>query len=254
MIGFVSGGSPDSWATVRKRSADLERGRLVEGRLGVVQALNSMTDDAVRFGQFRFDLRRRELFRDESSVRLGGRALDVLHALAAAKGDVVSKTELLARVWPGMAVGENNLQVQISLLRKTLQEDAGGESYLVTVPSRGYRLVGPSMLAQGPALPDKPSIAVLPFENMSDDPGQDYFADGIVEDIITALCRIRWLFVIARNSSFSYKNRGRYKTGGSGAGRSLCARRRRAQGRTARAHHGSAGRCRQWHASLGRSF
>ena len=166
-----------------------------------------MIDDAVRFGQFRFDLRRRELFRDDSSVRLGGRALDVLHALAAAKGDVVSKTELLDRVWPGMAVGENNLQVQISLLRKTLQEDAGGESYLVTVPGRGYRLVGLDMLAQGPALPDKPSIAVLPFENISDDPGQDYFADGIVEDIITALCRIRWLFVIARNSSFSYKNR-----------------------------------------------
>ena len=207
MIGFVSGGSPDSWAIVRARSADLERGRLVEGRLGAVQALNSMTDDAVSFGRFRFDLRRRELFRDESSVRLGGRALDVMHALAAAKGDVVSKTDLLARVWPGMAVGENNLQVQISLLRKTLQEDTSGESYLVTVPGRGYRLVGLDTLAQGPALPDKPSIAVLPFENMSDDPGQDYFADGIVEDIITALCRIRWLFVIARNSSFSYKNR-----------------------------------------------
>ena len=128
-------------------------------------------------------------------------------AQVAAKGDVVSKTDLLARVWPGMAVGENNLQVQISLLRKTLQEDTSGESYLVTVPGRGYRLVGLDTLAQGPALPDKPSIAVLPFENMSDDPGQDYFADGIVEDIITALCRIRWLFVIARNSSFSYKNR-----------------------------------------------
>ena len=79
MIGFVSGGSPDSWAIVRARSADLERGRLVEGRLGAVQALNSMTDDAVSFGRFRFDLRRRELFRDESSVRLG-RAREVLHA------------------------------------------------------------------------------------------------------------------------------------------------------------------------------
>ena len=86
----------------------------------------------------------RELFRDESSVRLGGRAPDVLHALGAAKGDVVSKTELLAQVWPGMVVGENNLQVQISLLRKTLQEDTSGDSYLVTVPGRGYRLVGDS--------------------------------------------------------------------------------------------------------------
>jgi TolB-like protein/Tfp pilus assembly protein PilF len=166
-----------------------------------------MSEGAVRFGRFRFDLRRRELFRDESSLRLGGRALDVLHVLAAANGGVVSKTELLARVWPGLVVGENNLQVQISLLRKTLQEDASGQSYLITVPGRGYRLVGLDEPSQGPALPDKPSIAVLPFQNMSEEPGQDYFADGIVEDIITALCRIHWLFVIARNSSFTYKNR-----------------------------------------------
>ena len=106
-----------------------------------------MTDDAVRFGQFRFDLRRRELFRDESSVRLGGRARDVLHALAAAKGDVVSRTELLVR-GQGTAVGENNLSVQISLLRKTLQQDTSGESYLVTVSGHDCRLVGHSRRSQ----------------------------------------------------------------------------------------------------------
>src|SRR5262249_38847752 len=213
-----------------------------------------MTGDAVRFGQFRFDLRRRELFRDETSVRPGGRGLDVLHSLATAKGDVVSKTELLSRVWPGMAVGENNLQVQISLLRKTLQEDTG-ESYLVTVPGRGYRLVGLDTLVQGPALPDKPSIAVLPFENISDDPGQGYFADGIVEDIITALCRIRWLFVIARNSSFSYKNRAvDIKQVGRELGVRYVLEGRVRKDAQRGAHHGSAGRCCQWHASLGRSF
>ena len=81
-------------------------------------------------------------------MRLGGRTLDVLHALAAAKGDVVSKTELRARVWPGMAVGENNLQVQIFLLRKTLRGDRSGESDLVTVPGRDYRLVGYSRRPQ----------------------------------------------------------------------------------------------------------
>jgi len=138
-------------------------------------------------------------------MRLGSRAVDVLYALAAAKGDVVSKEELLARVWPGVVVEENNLQVQVSLLRKALE--TSGESHLVTVPGRGYRLIGLDDGRQGLALPDKPSIAVLPFQNMSDEPGQDYFADGIVEDIITALCRIRWLFVIARNSSFTYKGR-----------------------------------------------
>ena len=136
-------------------------------------------------------------------MRLGSRAVDVLYALAAAKGDVVSKEELLARVWPGVVVEENNLQVQVSLLRKALE--TSGESHLVTVPGRGYRLIGLDDGRQGLALPDKPSIAVLPFQNMSDEPGQDYFADGIVEDIITALCHIRWLFVIARNSSFTYK-------------------------------------------------
>jgi TolB-like protein len=163
-----------------------------------------MGGDEIGFGRFRLDLGRRELLRAGAPVRLGNRAMDVLAILASAKGEIVSKDELLSRVWPGLTVEENNLQVQISALRKALDEDCGGQSHLMTVPSRGYRLVG-SDVAPSPALPDKPSIAVLRFHNLSDDPKQDYFADGIVEDIITALCQIRWLFVIARNSSFAYK-------------------------------------------------
>ena len=166
-----------------------------------------MNGEEVRFGGFRFDPGRRELWRDGAPVRLGSRALDVLSALAAAKGNVVTKDELLARVWPGLAVEENNLQVQVSALRKALDEDRSGQSYLVTVPGRGYRLIGLVGSSNGPALPDKPSIAVLPFQNMSDDPKQEYFADGMVEDITTALSHMRWLFVIARDSSFVYKGR-----------------------------------------------
>jgi TolB-like protein/Flp pilus assembly protein TadD len=166
-----------------------------------------MSGEEVTFGRFRFDLGRRELSRDGIPVRLGNRALDVLCVLAAARGDVVTKDELLARVWPGQVVEENNLQVQVSALRKALDEEKSGQSYLVTVPGRGYRLIGVAGGSPGPALPDKPSIAVLPFQNMSDDPQQEYFADGIVEDIITALCHMRWLFVIARDSSFAYKGR-----------------------------------------------
>src|SRR3979411_9255 len=166
-----------------------------------------MSGEEVTFGRFRFDLGRRELSHDGIPVRLGSRALDVLSLLAAARGDVVTKDELLARVWPGQVVEENNLQVQASALRKALDEDKSGQSYLVTVPGRGYRLIGVAGSSHGPALPDKPSIAVLPFQNMSDDPQQEYFADGIVEDIITALCHMRWLFVIARDSSFAYKGR-----------------------------------------------
>ena len=148
-----------------------------------------MNGEEVRFAGFRFDPGRRELWRDGAPVRLGSRALDVLSALAAAKGNVVTKDELLARVWPGLAVEENNLQVQVSALRKALDEDRSGQSYLVTVPGRGYRLIGLVGSSNGPALPDKPSIAVLPFQNMSGDPEQEYFADGMVEDIITALVR-----------------------------------------------------------------
>jgi len=148
-------------------------------------------------------------------VPLKGRALDVLCVLAAARGEIVSKDALMSRVWPDVVVEENNLPVHISALRRALDAGKNGESFLVTVPSRGYRLIGLTAVRlngdagsrQGPAVPDKPSIAVLPFLNMSGDPEQDYFADGIVEDIITALSRLRWLFVIARNSSFAYKGR-----------------------------------------------
>ena len=163
-----------------------------------------MGSDEFEFGQFRLNLERRELSHAGSPVRLGGRAMDVLAILASAKGGIVSKDELLTRAWSGLAVEENNLQVQISVLRKALDKD-NGQSHLV--PGRGYCLVNFSDMRPGPALPDKPSIAVLPFQNMSDDPKQNYFADGIVEDIVTALCQIRWLFVIARNSSFAYKGR-----------------------------------------------
>src|SRR5712671_2449882 len=166
-----------------------------------------MSGEQVTFGRFRFDLGRRELSRDGIPVRLGSRALDVLSVLAAARGDVVTKDELLARVWPGQVVEENNLQVQVSALRKALDPEGDGQTHLITVPGRGYRLIGVAGSSHGPALPDKPSIAVLPFQNMSDDPQQEYFADGIVEDIITALCHMRWLFVIARDSSFAYKGR-----------------------------------------------
>jgi TolB-like protein len=175
-----------------------------------------MGSEELTFGGFRLDLERRELTRNGVPVRLKGRALDVLCVLAAAKGEIVTKDTLMSRVWPHVAVTENNLQVHLSALRKALDAAKNGESFLVTVPSRGYRLLGVTApgrsdgdagLRPPPAVPDKPSIAVLPFTNMSDDPEQDYFADGIVEDVITALSRIRWLFVIARNSSFTYKGR-----------------------------------------------
>ena len=173
-----------------------------------------MNDDQVRFGRFQLDLARRQLSREGMPLRISGRALDILCELAAASGNVVTKDQLMAEVWSGMTVEESNIHVHISALRKVLDDGNSGQSYVVNVPGRGYRLIGlsapavpasESTLQSPPALPDRPSIAVLPFANMSCDPEQEYFADGVVEEIITALSSLRWLFVIDRNSSFTFK-------------------------------------------------
>lgn len=124
----------------------------------------------------------------------------------------------------GLVVEESNLAVQIAALRRALAEDVGGESWIETLPRRGYRYVGPvtvmesaakdtgtlapvATLPTSPAKPDRPSIAVLPFDNMSNDKEQDFFADGLVEDIITTLSKLSGLLVIARNSSFAYRGK-----------------------------------------------
>jgi TolB-like protein len=131
----------------------------------------------------------------------------------------VSKDALIDAGWEGSAVADNNLTVQIAALRRTLADAANVADWIETLPRRGYRYVGPAVAtnfpdaaatartASAPSLPEKPSIAVLPFSNLSGDPQQEYFADGMVDDIITGLARIKWLFVIARNSTFSYKGR-----------------------------------------------
>jgi len=100
-----------------------------------------MVEGEISFGRFRLDLARRELRRDQTLVRLGSRALDILCVLASAEGKVVSKDELMERVWAGVVVEEHNIQVHISALRKAFDEDGDGGSWIVTVPERGYRLL-----------------------------------------------------------------------------------------------------------------
>ena len=110
--------------------------------------------------------------------------------------------------WPGTVVEEGNLTVQIAALRKALGSRPDGSEWIVTVPRVGYRLVRSEQTTQLPKPSSPlPSLAVLPFQNLSSDPEQDYFADGIVEDITTALSRFKSFAVIARNSSFVYKGR-----------------------------------------------
>ena len=150
-------------------------------------------------------------------------------------------------VWPETAVEDSNLNVQIAALRRVLDEGRAEGSCIQTVPGRGYRFTAPVTRVAGmprhsrPSgalpLPDEPSLAVMPFQNMSGDPEQEYFADGMVEEIITALSRIRWLFVIARNSSFTYKGPSRRcEADRARAWRPLCPRRLGAQSRRSRAH------------------
>src|SRR4051812_4477562 len=170
-----------------------------------------MTSHDVRFGPFAVDLVIRRLVCAGQSVKLTSRALDILCELAAAPGEVVSKDRLMEKIWPGRIVEENAIQVHVSALRKALESGSDGQSYVVTVPGRGYRLVGVETSA-GPAAqsvsgglaPRGTSVAVLRFANLSGDPGQDYFADGIVEDIITGLSRIGGLSVVGSNSSFLF--------------------------------------------------
>src|SRR5262245_55741420 len=100
-----------------------------------------MESEALAFGDFRLDLGRRELTRNGAPVRLTGRALDLLCVLAAAGGELVSKDTLLSRVWPGVVVEENSLQVHISALRRALETGDNRDNLLVTVHGRGYRLI-----------------------------------------------------------------------------------------------------------------
>jgi len=172
------------------------------------------------FGPFSLDTGAGMLYRGTAPVAVGQRAVALLGVLVERAGTPVSKEALIEATWPGLAVEESNLTVQIAALRRVFAQEPGGERWIETLPRRGYRFVGPveatesATKAPEPAeappalpLPDKPSIAVLPFDNLSGDPEQEYFADGLAEDIITGLSRFHWFFVIARNSSFAYKGR-----------------------------------------------
>src|SRR5262249_60677924 len=125
-----------------------------------------MDTGPISFGRFRFDLGLRELRRDGEPLQLPGRALDILCVLATAKGEVVGKDDLMARLWPGRIVEEGNIHVHVSALRKAPARHGEGHSYVVTVPGRGYRLAGVAgspeaapPAARGAPPPQKPSVA-----------------------------------------------------------------------------------------------
>ena len=167
------------------------------------------------FETYALDTGTRELKRGTELVPLEPQVFDLLVFLIENRDRVVSKDDLMASVWRGRIVSESTLTSRINAARKAVGDSGDGQTLIRTVARKGFRFVGtlheeaPAPIQRQPAfpLPERPSIAVLPFSNMSDDPEQEYFSDGISEDIITALSKLRWFFVIARNSSFIYKGK-----------------------------------------------
>jgi adenylate cyclase len=143
---------------------------------------------------------------------------DLLDYLIRHRERVVTKDDLIGAIWNGRIVSDAALTTRLNAARGAIGDSGEEQRLIKTLPRKGFRFVGQvreereaaspgDAPESAPALPDKPSIAVLPFANMSGDPEQEYFADGMVEEITTALSRFTWLFVISRNSSFTFKGK-----------------------------------------------
>jgi adenylate cyclase len=165
----------------------------------------------VEKAKYRLDLGDERLWHGDRPVQISNKAFQLLRLLVSNPNQLLTKDRILDAVWGDVCVSEGLIKEYVHDLRHALGDDPKRPAYIETVHGRGYRFLGGVEAVERPAgvdrqTPlDKPSIAVLPFINMSADPEQEYFADGLCEEIITALSLVPWLFVIARNSSFSYK-------------------------------------------------
>ena len=162
------------------------------------------------FGDYSLDTDGFTLTANGEEIAVEPQVFTLLQFLIEHRADVATKDDLIAHVWDGRIVSDAAITSAINLARRAVGDDGKAQSVIKTFPRRGFRfvagIIGDTGAAPKPApQADKPSIAVLPFENLSADPEQEYFSDGITEDIITGLSRFHWFFVIARNSSFTYK-------------------------------------------------
>ncbi len=189
--------------------------------------LSSITrDGSLRyiFENYAFDTGLRELHRGADVVSVAPQVFDLLDYLIRNRERVVSKDDLINAIWSGRIVSDAALTTRLNVARTAIGDSGEEQRLIKTLPRKGFRFIGAVLEVREPectavtdnrveppkpalTLPDKPSIAVLPFINLSSDPEQGYFADGMAEDIITALSRFKSLFVIARNSSFTYKGK-----------------------------------------------
>ena len=224
------------------------------------------------FEDYGLDTDRRELYRATSPISVEPKVFDLLAYVIRNRERVVSKEDLIATIWHGRIVSDSALTTCINAARNAIGDSGEAQRLIKTLPRKGIRFVGivreeegkpaavaptvaiPEPLHHPLALPDKPSIAVLPFVNMSGDPEQEYFSDGITEDIISDLSKVSALHVLSRNTTFTFKGKaveiGQIAPAVEGR---ICHRRQRAQGRRARAHHGAADRRGQVTATSGPS-
>ena len=176
------------------------------------------------FEEFSVDIDRQELCRGTERIAVEPQVFDLLHYLIRNRDRVVTKDDLIGAVWKGRVISDSALTSRMTAVRHAIGDSAEAQRFIRTIPRKGFRFVGQvteqsnedprsdSRLRYPEAeqelkLPDKPSIAVLPFQNLSDDIAQGYFVDGVVEDITIALSQFSQLFVVARSSSFTYKGR-----------------------------------------------
>lgn len=178
------------------------------------------------FGDCTIEVERRELLRAGESIHVEPQVFDLLIHLIDNRHRVVSKDDLVAAIWRRRVISDSTLNNRINAARQAIGDDGERQQLIRTIARRGFRFVGDIQqecvnAAQAPpsfAEPvadrsaaaesrEKPSIAVLPFANLSGDPEQDYFAEGMAQDVIASLSQIRWLAVIGSSSSFSFKGR-----------------------------------------------
>jgi len=178
------------------------------------------------FGRHRIDVERREVTNGGTSVHVEPQVFDLLICLLENRDRVVSKDDLMNSVWGDRIVSESTLTSRINAARKAIGDNGKDQRLIRTIPRKGFLFVGDVRTQEHDSAPatavagqvaanerasavaaERRSIAVLPFTNMSGDRNQEYFSDGISEDIISALSKLRWFLVIARNSSFLYKGK-----------------------------------------------
>ena len=219
-----------------------------------------------RFEDFHFDTDLRELTCAGEPRALEPQVMALLELLIANAERVISKDEIVEQIWNGRIVSDGSINSRVKLLRKALDDDGKQQRLIKTVHGQGFRFVGTARAEDSErgddegkaaplALPDKPSIAVLPFDNMSNDPEQDFLADGICEDILTApLQNSPALRDRAQFELFLQGRRRRYPAGRSRAWGALCARRQRQERRRRATDYGAAYRCDYGQACMGRSL